>query len=237
MAAPKTSPMSLTSGEKSAGLVFFILYLIVFPFLVGQIYSALETLLDTLISDALGSAIYYYLLFAATVVIFHTLLAKSSRELVRNLDRVVKVCAVALIAFYGLNELVYRLFSLAFGDMTNLNNVSIASQVQASPHVMILIIVFLCPVIEETLFRGLVFGGLHEHSRFIAYAASCLLFALLHVWQYALLGHDVSYFLLTIQYLVPGLVFAWAYERTGTLWTPIIAHICVNALSIFFMLK
>jgi len=236
MAAAKTGQMSLTSGEKKAGLVFFILYLAVFPFLIGQIYSVLENLLDTIISDALGSVLYYYFLFAVTLVIFHSLLAKAAREMVKNLDRVIKICIVSLIAFYGLNELVYRLFSVAFGDMTNLNNVSIASMVQASPHIMMLIIVFLCPFIEETLFRGLVFGGLREHSRFLAYAASCILFALLHVWQYALLGHDVMYFLLAIQYLVPGLVFAWAYERTGTLWTSIIAHICVNALSTFFIL-
>ena len=236
MAAPKKGSMALTSAERKVGLVFFILYLVVFPFLVGQIYNVLEILLDTLISDALGSVLYYYFLFAATLIIFHSLLAKASRELLRGIDHVVKVCVVSLIAFYGLNELVYRLFNTVFGDMTNLNNVSIASQVQASPQIMTLIIVFLCPFIEETLFRGFVFGSLHEHSRVLAYAASCLLFALLHVWQYALLDHNFMYLLLTIQYLVPGLVFAWSYERTGTLWTPIIAHVCVNALSVFFIL-
>lgn len=34
-----------------------------------------------------------------------------------------------------------------------------------------------------------------------------------------------------LQYLVPGLVLAWVYDRTGTLWTSIGLHAAANALS------
>ena len=61
--------------------------------------------------------------------------------------------------------------------------------------------------------------------------ARCALFAALHVWQFAVVNHDVTYLLLMIQYLVPGLVLAWSYDRTGTLWTPIAIHAVANALS------
>ena len=82
---------------------------------------------------------------------------------------------------------------------------------------------------EEVLFRGLVFGGLREKSRWIAYLASCLLFALLHVWQFAVVNRDIAYFLLMVQYLVPGLVLAWACEHSGTL------HAAANALAVWMM--
>jgi membrane protease YdiL (CAAX protease family) len=95
-----------------------------------------------------------------------------------------------------------------------------------------LIVIFLAPFVEEVLFRGLVFGNLKNKSRLMGYAVSCLLFALLHVWQFAVNNQDVTYFLVMVQYLVPGVVLAWAYEHSGTLWTAIGIHAAVNALSV-----
>ena len=96
-----------------------------------------------------------------------------------------------------------------------------------------LIVVLLAPFVEEVLFRGLVFGCLKEKSRIFAYILSCALFAFLHVWTAAVSNWDLGYLILMLQYLVPGLVFAWAYEHSGTLWTSILLHMLVNALSLF----
>ena len=38
---------------------------------------------------------------------------------------------------------------------------------------------------------------------------------------------------LLVQYLVPGLVLAWTYDRCGSLWGPILLHMAVNALSVW----
>ena len=43
----------------------------------------------------------------------------------------------------------------------------------------------------------------------------------------------VTYFLLMVQYLVPGLVLAWAYDHTGTLWSSILLHAAANAMSVW----
>ena len=96
--------------------------------------------------------------------------------------------------------------------------------------------ILLAPFVEEVLFRGLVFGNLKGKSRAAGYLVSCLLFALLHVWQFALVNQDITYFLLMVQYLVPGLVLAWTYEHSGTLWTAIALHAAANALSVWTML-
>ena len=100
----------------------------------------------------------------------------------------------------------------------------------------VLIVVFLAPFVEEVLFRGLVFGNLRGKSRLAAYVISCLLFALLHVWQFAVVEQDITYFLLMVQYLVPGLVLAGAYDYSGTLWASIGLHAAANALSVWSML-
>ena len=113
-----------------------------------------------------------------------------------------------------------------------MNDSAISEQIGSAPHMTMLIVIFLAPFVEETLFRGLVFGGLRERSRFLAYVVSCVLFALLHVWQFAVANRDVGYFLQMSQYLIPGVVLAWAYEHSGTLWAAIALLAGINALSV-----
>ena len=70
-------------------------------------------------------------------------------------------------------------------------------------------------------------------GRVAAYVISCVLFAFMHVWTFALSSWDWSYLILMLQYLVPGLVFAWAFDHSGTLWTSILLHATVNALALW----
>ena len=235
MAKKKTSPY-MTPGEQVAGTVFFVIYLVVLPFVTGRLFRLAELLLDVTISQALQNVIYYYVLFAVTLLIFHKFLARTCRNLADNLGVACQTLLVGLVGLYGLNELVYRLSNLVITNRTNLNDTTISAQIQDAPRVTLLIVIFLAPFVEEVLFRGLVFGNLKSKSRAVAYLMSCLLFALLHVWQFAVVKQDITYFLLMVQYLVPGLVLAWAYEHSGTLWTSIAIHAAANALSAWAML-
>ena len=222
----------LSRGELAGGTVFFILYLLVLPRAADPLFRLAELLLDVNISSGLQTTIYYYLIFAVTAVIFHGLLARTSRKLADNLGLALKTLAAGLIAMYGLNELMYRLTRALVGNQTNLNDLSVSARIHAAPHTTLLIVIFLAPFVEEVLFRGLIFGGLRERSRLTAYLVSCLLFAFLHVWQYSLGSGDIRYFWLMLQYFAPGAVLAWAFEHSGTLWTSIALHAAVNALSV-----
>ena len=234
MAKKKTSPY-MTPGEQIAGTVFFVIYLVVLPFAAGPLFRLAGRLLDVTISAALQNVIYYYVLFAVTVLIFHKFLARTCRNLADNLGGACRMLLVGLVALYGLNELAYRLTNLIITNRTNLNATAISAQMDSAPYMTLLIVVLLAPFVEEVLFRGLVFGNLKGKSRPVAYVVSCALFALLHVWQFAVVYQDVTYFLLMLQYLVPGAVLAWVYDRSGTLWTSIALHALTNALSVLAM--
>ena len=234
--AKRKSTTYMTYGEQIAGVVFFVIYLLVLPFVTNPLFDLAGRLLAVSISAAMRDVLYYYILFAVTIIIFHGFLARTSRHLMDNLGGACKTAAAGLVGLYGLNELVYRLTNLIFTNHTNLNDTTISAQIDDAPHMTLLIVIFLAPFVEEVLFRGLVFGNLKSRSRALAYVVSCLLFALLHVWQFAVVKQDVTYFLLMIQYLVPGLVLAWAYDHSGTLWASIGLHAAVNALSVWAML-
>lgn len=226
----------MSAGEQIAGTVFFVVYLLVLPFATAPLFDLAGLLLGVTITGAMETAIYYYSLVAVTVIIFHGFLARTSQRLLDHLSDTVKTVLIGLVALYGLNELAYRLTHAVAGGRTNLNDMTISAQTGGAPHMTLVIVIFLAPFVEETLFRGLVFGNLKGRSRAGAYLASCLLFALMHVWQFAVVSRDITYFLLMMQYLVPGLVLAWAYEHSGTLWAAVGLHAAANALSMWMMI-
>ncbi|MBQ9330768.1 MAG: CPBP family intramembrane metalloprotease [Oscillibacter sp.] len=234
--AKHKSTAYMTPGEQIAGVVFFVIYLLVLPLTARTLFHWAEALLDVSPSRSTENALYYYILFAVTLVIFHKFLSATSRRLADNFGEAVKTAAIGLVALYGLNELMYRVTGALLANRTNLNDTAISARIDGAPHMTGLIVIFLAPFVEEVLFRGLVFGNLKGRSRLLAYAVSCFLFSLLHVWQFALVGRDITYFLLCLQYLVPGLVLCWVYDHSGTLWASIAVHAGANALAVWTML-
>jgi hypothetical protein len=92
---------------------------------------------------------------------------------------------------------------------------------------VILIAVVAAPLTEELIFRGCLYGILRQiGGKFLAIAVSSLLFALIH-------GHIPSLAGLVI--LSVGL--SLLYEKTGSLWAPILLHAAFNGLSIYGTLQ
>ncbi len=81
--------------------------------------------------------------------------------------------------------------------------------------------VLFAPVFEELAFRGLLFGLLRRRFQWWPAALlSAALFALAH--GYGLIGF--------LSVFWSGLIWAWAYEHTGSLWPGIIGHAINNLL-------
>lgn len=231
--AKKTASPWLTDFERIAGGVFFLLYLIVFPLLMGWIFRGVELLLGISLSQSEENALYYYVAFVLTILIFYNFIGKTTHRFFSGLGHTLAAAGVGIVAFYGLNELLYRLTSVALGNQLNLNDITISAQIHDAPRPTLLIVIFIAPFVEEVLFRGYVFGMLRGHSRILAWGVSCVLFAFLHVWQLAAGSWSLWTVVLLVQYLVPGLVLAWTYDRCGSLWGPILLHMAVNALSVW----
>lgn len=234
--AKKAASSYMTTLERVLGGVFFAVYLLVLPFASDPLFAGLERLLGRSLEGSLRSMISYYLLFALTLVIFWNYLGRTTGYFLSSLWHTLGTAAVGVIAFYGLNELCYRAIGLVLEGQQNLNDVAISVQIDDAPRSTVLMVVFLAPFVEEVLFRGYVFGNIRQHSRVAAYAVSCVLFAFLHVWQFAVVNRSLSYFLLMLQYLAPGLVLAWTYDRSGTLWGSILLHAAVNGLAVWSIL-
>lgn len=120
-------------ASRSPGTVFFVIYLVVLPFATASLFRLAERLLAVSISPSLQNAIYYYTLFAVTILIFHGFIGRTTRNFADNLGNACKAVVVGLIALYGLNELVYRLTRLLVNNHTNLNDSTISAQIHDAP--------------------------------------------------------------------------------------------------------
>ena len=102
-------------------------------------------------------------------------------------------------------------------DMGSENTETIMMITRIAP-IMILVTVFLGPILEELVFRRVVFGSLIQNQNFwIAGIISAIIFGIIHM--------DFTHILL---YTITGLIFAFLYYKTQRLLTSIIAHMMLN---------
>ena len=88
------------------------------------------------------------------------------------------------------------------------------------------LVVAAAPFSEEIFFRGFMYGGLRRRLPVWAAAVTAgAVFGLLHYTGPDSIG-------VVPQLAVLGVLLAWLYERTGSLWPPIILHVVNNALAL-----
>ena len=95
----------------------------------------------------------------------------------------------------------------------------------ANPLAAFLSVVIVGPVVEEILFRGLIYGALEKRLRvFGAILVSSFLFALVHL--------QVVYF---IPIFCLGLVLGWARWKANSLGLPILIHVLNNGVALLLL--
>lgn len=97
-----------------------------------------------------------------------------------------------------------------------------------------LVAVVLAPLVEEILYRGALQQALHGLGmpRIASIACASALFAVAH-WGSLVGGSEAGALAML---LVLGLIFGWAYERTGSMWAPFTAHALFNAANLAIFL-
>lgn len=93
------------------------------------------------------------------------------------------------------------------------------------------LIVVAAPVTEEIFFRGFFFAGLRRGLPFAPAAlTSAVIWALFHFTGSDSWG-------VVLQLTIFGVILAWLYERTGSLWPPVALHLFNNAIAFTFLVS
>lgn len=152
------------------------------------------------------------------------------RDFTHSPIRTIQAIVLGFVAYWALNYAVYLLMALFTSELTNPNTAAVTETMAINKDMMLVVMILLAPVAEETMFRGALFGTLRKKNRILAYAVSSVVFAVYHLWGYTFDG-GWSVLIYVLQYIPASLALAWCYEWSGTLVAPVVMHALVNFIA------
>ncbi len=225
----KELTVKLNPSEASWGSRYLLFETLILP----QLLAFGVLLLGVEISGAWFNLLYYAINFTATLWIFRRFLLESLRS--AKPGRIVDNAAGLLVVYYLASFAINYCIAVAQPDFFNVNDSAIAEEAKNNFLVTALGTIFLVPFAEELLFRGVLFGMLRRKSIVLAYALSAFLFALIHVMGYVGSYPIGTLLLCLLQYVPGGLCLAAAYERSDSIFCPILMHMVINTIGILAM--
>ena len=216
-----------TKPEVIIGFVYLMLHMFAIPLLLPVVQTHLLPELD----EITANAAYYGIGVAVSFLLFWKLLR---REFDHFMDRPLHCLSGILMGYflwYTLSLLLFSLLETLGLELITPNDRAVDMLAEQNFNLTMVISVIAAPIVEEVLFRGILFQSIRQKSRLMAYLASLLMFGLYHVWQFALAYQDLSYLLHIVQYLPITFALTWCYEYSGSLWTAISFHASNNYLA------
>ncbi|WP_282155912.1 CPBP family intramembrane glutamic endopeptidase [Cytobacillus gottheilii] len=111
-------------------------------------------------------------------------------------------------------------------EMGSENTQQIMSIIETSS-IVIIVVSIIGPILEEIIFRKIIFGSLHKRFNFfISALLSSVIFAAAHT--------EIEHLLL---YSAMGFTFAFLYVKTKRILVPIFAHVAMNSLVVVMQLN
>lgn len=216
----------LKKSEFWGAMILLSLHVILFPVVLNLVVL----FFPDAFSLATMNLLYYVVSAVLSFVFLGGFLRRSFDTLLDNTFRCVSSFALGWVLYFVLAFVAgFILQALSLNDL-NPNEETIGQLLEQQRNYIVVMTVFLAPIVEECIFRGGLFCGLHRKNRFLAYAVSIAAFSLYHVWQYALI--DPKYLLFALQYIPASFVLCWVYERSGSIWTSILFHMSFNAFTL-----
>ena len=151
-------------GARIAGWVYFPIHVAVLPLTIGALLMAV---LGELPSDVTCNVLYYLIGLVFTLAVMWRFLHRSFDTMAGSILR----CVGMMLAAYGIDvllSLVLQLGTGLIGELPVPNNDAVTGLAKVDCKRMIAVAVLMAPLVEECLFRGVVFGTIRPHSRFWA---------------------------------------------------------------------
>ena len=220
----KSLPISFTKAQRNLGWFWWIFQLLFLPVILteGNRY------LGNPLSPAELNFLFFCLNFAGTSLILGRFTLLSCRHGLRRPFYTLQSAFLGFALYWLVTILLGFGTKQLFPDYVNQNDTSILHLLQQSPVLITVGTTLLAPIAEELLYRGVIFGSLHNRSRILAYAVSATLFSLVHILGFS---QDPVFFIVSfVNYRPAGVCLAWAYERSGSILAPLLMHIAINQI-------
>ncbi len=218
---------TITKFEKIFGLIYLPIHVFVLPIVL----SVLQVFLFPNMTDIQGNLVYMGFSLAVVLLVYRKMLRREFDPLYDHPFH----CLGTLLSGYGLwfvmTFVVASVMTVLGMTEDAPNDAAVDELAKQAYNATMVLSVIVAPILEETLFRGVLFQALCGKNRIVAYVVNVLVFGFIHVWQFALIYWDLSYLLFIIQYIPISFALVWVYDRSGSLWTSIFFHMSNNFIA------
>ena len=218
--------ISLTRKEINWGVRYLLFQIVFLPSLL----DALNWILPFSLNTTQLNFLFFCANFTAAILIFHRYLSQFLQADMAQILRIGWVSALFFGIYWGATTLLSQLFSAIDPDFVNPNDQTIIHMTDGHYWLMFIGTVLLAPVAEEVFHRGLVFRRIYDRSPVAAFVISTVLFSAIHIFQYLKILSPLSLLFSFLQYIPAGVCLAGAYRMSGSLISPILIHMAVNAM-------
>lgn len=220
--------ISMSRQEKILGWLYMAFSLLALPSVLHWINAQLAEP----VGESTLNFVYYLANFLFITGIFHRFLRASLVAAWRDIWNFIQAVILGYVAYWACSRAMETVMSYLLPGFSNINDASIAAMAKSSYTLMLIGVVFLVPLTEEMLYRGLIFRNLWQDSKVAAYLISMAAFAAVHVLGY-IGSEDITRLVICfIQYLPAGLCLAWTYTKADNIFAPVVVHAIVNAVAI-----
>ena len=232
----------INGKQKAIGFILlFPMYLFIVPRFVNfVIYLLLKY--TSITHDLITLGIYLNLVcslisFAFAVVLLKDFLIENIKKFKEELStNILYSATIGIGMIYVVSIISNTIINLILGGSSNdsANQLLFESYLNKDLIFMFIQSVILAPVLEELLFRGLIFRSLRSINRNLAFFASAFLFGFLHIYS-ALFAGDLSQLIYLLSYGGMGFAFSYAYEKRKTICVPMLIHMINNLVAVLVL--
>lgn len=220
------------SVKKSIFLLFHftIGYFVLYPLILFTLVSLLG--FEIWLSNGVVDISYSILMLVISLFLTKDLLLRSINELSNHPLKTLKIIATTFPMMLLSSFVINFLISNLTGQTESANQGFIIELFKQYPYLIIIQALVYAPILEEIMFRGLVFGALSKKSIPIAMLVSSLLFGVAHVYDAILTANFADLWFIPT-YAVLGYFLNRAYLKSGTLVSSMALHFLNNALGLW----
>ncbi len=175
------------------------------------------------------NALYFTINFLFIAAVYHRFFWYSLKD--TGLWSFLQTLILAFVFYYAIIWAMDWVLARCAPGFRNPNTLNLVSLATGHYWLMVFFSVVLAPIVEETLVRGVVFGAFHRKNRIVAYLASLFLFSFMHTWGYIGQASWQTLVIAALQYVPASVALGWAYEKSGSILTPVALHMLINAIS------
>lgn len=222
---------NMNVSESVLGWFYLFFHIFLLPYLARWA----NTQLPAPMSNAWLSLFYHGISFMVLLMICHNFLATAASNTTKSGAQWLRAVCIGFCIFYTCNAMMDFFLPRWFDEYMKVNNATLESLMKLDFLPMSIGVIFLAPIVEEILYRGILFRTLFNWNKTAGYVIATMIYAAIQIIAYAGGSDPFTLFLFFLQFIPSGFALAWTYANSDNIFAPIFIHMVMNAMGVYTM--